>query len=129
MLSVSKVRTLLPSGAVTTSIDFTDVFYHVPIARKLSPYLGFKLGSQAYSFRAMPFRLNIAPRAFTKLADVVVQALRDRGISIAAYLDDWIIWAQGPEECLLATKKAIQFLQSLGFLINFKKSCLSLASI
>ena len=129
MLTISEVRTLLPRGAVTTSIDFTDAFYHVPIARHPSSFLGFKLGRQAYCFRAMPFGLNIAPRAFTKLADVVVQALRDQGISVAAYLDDWIIWAPSVEECLEATRKVIHFVQKLGFLVNFEKSRLTPASI
>ena len=66
MLTISQIRTLLPRGAVTISIDLTDAYWHIPIARCLIPYLGFKLGYQAYTFRDMPFGLNIAPRVFTK---------------------------------------------------------------
>ena len=87
MLTISQVRTLLPRGAVTISIDLTDAYWHIPIARRLTPFLGFKLGNQAYTFRTMPFRLNIAPRILTKIGEVVVQLLRRRGFQVAAYLD------------------------------------------
>ena len=115
MLTISQVRTLLPRGAVTISIDLTDAYWHIPIARRLTPFLGFRLGNQAYTFKAMPFGLNIAPRVFTKLADSVVQELRRRGILVAAYLDDWIIWAASEEECLRAAKTVLHFLERLGF--------------
>ena len=88
MLTIVQVRTLLPRGVVTCSIDLTDGHWHIPIARHLIPYLGFRLGTQAYAFKAMPFGLNIAPRIFTKLADSIVQVLRSQQILVAAYLDD-----------------------------------------
>ena len=56
MLSVSEVRTLLLRRAVTTSIYFTDAFYHVPIARSLFPYLGFKLGNEALLLQSYAIR-------------------------------------------------------------------------
>ena len=43
-------------------------------------------------------------------------------MQVAAYLDDWLIWAQSPEEGLKAAQRTIHFLQSLEFVINFKKS-------
>ncbi|XP_064088848.1 uncharacterized protein LOC135203130 [Macrobrachium nipponense] len=128
MLTVSQVRTLLPRGAVTTSIDLTDAYYHVPIARNFSPYLGFRLGNKAYSFKVMPFELNIVPRIFTELGETVVHELRTRGIMLVAYLDDWLIWATTIEECRRSTAKVIEFLELLGFQINKEKSRLEPAS-
>ena len=122
MLTVSQVRTLLPPGAVTCSIDLTDAYWHIPIARNLSSFLGFRLGRRAYSFRAMPFGLNIAPRIFTKLGAKVIQQLRSQGVLVVAYLDDWLIWANSKAECIKATQKVVDFLQSLGFQINAGKS-------
>ena len=124
MLTISQVRTL-PRGAVTISIDL----WYMPIARRFTPFLGFKLGNQAYTFRAFPFGLNTATRLFTKLADTVVQLLRRQGVQVAAYLDDWIIWASSVEECLRWARRVIKTLQSLGFRINFKKSRLIPASV
>ena len=76
----------------------------------------------------MPFGLNIAPRVFTKLTDTVVQELRRQGILVAAYLADWIVWAHSVEDCLKATKKALQFLDYLGFKVNLRKSRLTPSS-
>ena len=125
MLTTAQIRTLLPRGEYAISIDLTDAYWHVPIAHHCSRYLGFALGHKAYAFRAMPFGLNIAPRIFTKLVKAVVGQLRSKGIQIAAYLDDWLIWAKSPKECLEAGKKVILYLQSLGFKINYKKSRLT----
>ena len=129
MLSISQVRTLLPQGAFTISIDLTDAYWHLPVSRRFSPYLGFMLGRRAYAFRTMPFGLNIAPRVFMKLTDAVIQVLRQRGLQVAAYLDDWIIWAPSREACLEAAQEVISFLQSLGFQINFQKSRLSRSQV
>ena len=76
----------------------------------------------------MPFGLNIAPRIFTKLTDTIIQVLRSQGILVAAYLDDWIVWASTLVECRRAVKKVIAFLQYLGFQINKSKSRLSPAA-
>ena len=35
MLTIAQVRTLLPRGAVTCSIDLTDTYWHIPIAHHL----------------------------------------------------------------------------------------------
>ena len=122
MLTVAQLRTLLPQGTYGISIDLTDAYWHVPMARKFSRYLGFVLGRQAYAFTSMPFGLNIAPRIFTKLGDAVVQELRRRGINVAAYLDDWLIWAPSAAQCLESGRLVIEFLSSLGFVINYRKS-------
>ena len=84
MLTIAQIRTLLPKKAYSCSVDLTDAYWHVPIARHLSPYLGFCLGRQAYVFKTMPFGLNIAPKVFTKLGKAVIQELRKLGILVAA---------------------------------------------
>ena len=66
MLSVSQIRTLLPPGAVTISIDLTDTYWHIPISRRFIPFLGFQLGNKKFAFRALPFGLNIVPRISTR---------------------------------------------------------------
>ena len=70
----------------------------------------------------MPFGLNIAPKVFTKLVAKVLRELRSRGVQIAAYLDDWIVWASSPDECLAMAKITIEFLEELSFRMNVKKS-------
>ncbi|XP_068211771.1 uncharacterized protein [Palaemon carinicauda] len=113
---------LSTQGAYTVSIDLTDAYWHLLIGQRFSPYLGFRLERRAYVFRAMPFGLNIAPRIFTKVIDTVVQQLREKELQVAAYLDDWLVWAPSARECTEATYRIVRFLQSLGLQINFKNS-------
>ncbi|XP_064111508.1 uncharacterized protein LOC135219001 [Macrobrachium nipponense] len=111
ILDLSRLNLYIRCDKFTTSIDLTDAYYHVPIARHFRPFLGFKLGKEAYSFKVMPFGLYIAPRVFTKLAEAVVQELRSQGILVVAYLDNWLIWEMDKDKCMKATDKVMSFLE------------------
>ena len=125
MLTIKEVRLLLPAGFWTISVDLLDGYWHVPIAPNKRPYLGFRYNGQAWQFRAMPFGLNVAPRAFTKLVSHVVREMARAGIWCLPYLDDLLIIAPTREMCLHHTQLALQILIKLGFKINNKKSRLT----
>ncbi|XP_068250227.1 uncharacterized protein [Palaemon carinicauda] len=125
MLTLQHIRTLLPKGVYTVSIDLADAHWHLPMSRPFSSYLGFKLQKKKFVFRAMPFELNTFPRIFMKLADTIIQQLRSEGVQVTAYLDDWLVWAASKTTCVQAVNKVIHFLEHLGFKINRKKSRLS----
>ncbi|MEL7196568.1 MAG: reverse transcriptase domain-containing protein, partial [Bacteroidota bacterium] len=80
MTTVAQVRKILPKGGWAVSIDLKDAYWHVPIAQKFRKFLGFKLGEESYRFKVMPFGLNIAPRMFTKLVNVVIKCLRQKNV-------------------------------------------------
>ena len=88
MTTVERVRQILPQGVWTISLDLKEAYYHVPIHPNFRKFLGFRLGTQKYRFKALPFGLNIAPRVFTRLTNVVVARLREKGVWAVAYLDD-----------------------------------------
>ena len=85
-------------------------------------------GQSSIHLQGYALRAEHSPRVFTKLADSVVQELRRQGILVAAYLDDWIVWATSKDECLQAAKTVLDFLMKLGFTINFRKLRLTLES-
>ena len=60
----------------------------------------------------------------TKTLAPVVQLLCTQGIRVHAYLDDWIIRADSPEQSLQHTRQTIQLLQTLGWTVNWKTSML-----
>ena len=70
----------------------------------------------------MPFRLDIAPRVFTKIMKLVVASLRSQGVLLIIYLDDILTIVSSVEILNLHKKLAIDLLEPLGFLINYKKS-------
>ncbi|CAL4205605.1 unnamed protein product, partial [Meganyctiphanes norvegica] len=93
------------------------------------PYLGFRYRNQDWQFRAMPFGLNIAPRMFTKVIAHVVKMMAEAGIWCLPYLDDLLIIASTREECIRMSELAISILETLGWILNKKKSRLVPAQV
>lgn len=125
MLTLQEVKQLLPKGYWTVSIDLKDGFWHVPVTRKKRPFLGFRWKNKNWQFRAMPFGLNVAPRAFTKVIAHVVRVMAESGIWCLPYLDDLLIIASTEDECQQKADQAVKILESLGWLLNWEKSRLT----
>ena len=125
MLTIKEIKMILPRNYWTTSLDLKDGYWHVAICRAKRTFLGFRWKNQNWQFRAMPFGLNIAPRIFTKLIAHVVKVMAKAGIWCLPYLDDLLIIAQTKEDCILKTKKALEILSDLGWILNEKKSRLT----
>ena len=107
-----------------TKIDVKDAYHHILVHVNILKYFRFAIAGKTYQFRMLPFGLSTAPKEFTKTLVPLVQLLRTKGIRVHAYLNDWIIWADSPEQSLLHTRQTIQLLQTLGWTINWKKSIL-----
>ena len=122
MLTLKEVKLLLPQGYWTVAIDMRDGYWHVPVAPSKRPFLGFTYNGQDWQFRAMPFGLNVAPRAFTKVMSHVISVLAKAGIWVLPYLDDLLIIADSEESCRLQSQKALHILKTMGLLINETKS-------
>ena len=122
MLTLKEIKLLLPRNFWTTSLDLKDGFWHVPVSPSRRAFLCFRWRNQFWQFRAMPFGLCVAPRIFTKVIAHVVKVLAKAGIWCLPYLDDLLIVASSKEECEFNTRKAIEILNSLGWILNSKKS-------
>ncbi len=69
--------------------------------------------------------LSLAPRTFTKCMGAALSPLRQMGIRIFNYLDDWFILAQSEVELLSRWTLLLSHLERLGLRVNFAKSTLS----
>ena len=107
------------------SIDIRDAYLHVPMHQAVLKYLRFVVNKKVYQFTCLPFGLATSPREFTKLLRPVVSLLRQQGVKLHVYLDDWLIRADTPEEAQLHSQTIIKVLQFLGWIINFEKSDLT----
>ena len=94
------IRFSLKTGEWVTSLDFSDAYFHIPIAQRSRKYLRFFLFNQTFQFTALPFGLATAPLEFTKVVKEVKLMVQARGIRIHQYLDDWLLRAPSPEICL-----------------------------
>ena len=122
MESLSYVLKFQFPGYWATSIDLKDAYLHVPIHGSHHRWLRFMVQGQAYAFRCLPFGLSTAPRVFTRIVRCIGAALRQRGIIIFQYLDDWLILAPTREEVRRHTTLVLQYLELLGFIVNLEKS-------
>ncbi len=50
------------------------------------------------SVQVLPFRLSLSPHVFTKVAEAALVPLREQGVRILNYLDDWLILAQSQDQ-------------------------------
>ena len=73
---------------------------------------GFIMRGQKFQFRALPFGLSVAPRAFTKILAPLIQDLRDMGINVVVYLDNLLIWANSEEQCNMDGMTTVKFLMN-----------------
>ena len=124
MEGIRQMRQLVREGDFLTSIDLTDGYLHVPVAKQSRRWLQFRFLGRYYRFKCLPFGLSSAPRIFTKMLRPVIQRCREEGIRILAYLDDIFIASSSYEESVRHTGFVLDLLQSLGWLINVEKSSL-----
>ncbi len=73
----------------------------------------------------LPFGLALASRTFTKCMDAALFPLRQMGVCILNYLDDWLILAQSEAKVIAHRSLLLSHLERLGLRINFAKSSLS----
>ena len=93
--------------------------YRTPASRDL---LGFTVAGGTYRFKALPFGLRPAPRLFTRLVACVAAFLRQRGLRLFCYLDDWLLAAESRDVLYRQLHFLLQTVQALGFLVYWKKS-------
>ena len=122
METLKSILPLLRPGDWTVSIDLKDAYHHVPIATRSRSLLGFATAGRVYRFKALPFGLKPAPRLFTRLVACVAAFLRQHGLRVFCYLDDWLLAADSKPILLGQLDFLLRTVQALGFLVNWEKS-------
>ncbi len=107
------------------AIDLKDAYFHVLILLRHRPFLRFAFEGQAWQYRVLPFGLSLSPRVFTKVVEGALTPLREVGVRILNYLDDWLILAQSREQLGDPRDLVLRHLSQLGLRVNWEKSKLS----
>jgi hypothetical protein len=126
MHSAQSIIRMIQKGNWLASIDLKDAYFHVPVHPRHHKFLRFAFQGKTYQFKVLPFGLSTAPRVFTKVLAPVVGYLHQNGVHLFPYLDDCLLVAKNPAILHQSIVFTIQTLQSLGFVVNFKKSQLSI---
>lgn len=120
----STVMRLLQKGYFMTKLDLKNAYYLVPIHESHRKFLRFQFLGKLFQFNCLCFGLNIAPFVFTKIIKPIVTLLRSKGFLLVAYLDDFLLLGKSKKQCLDNVCSTISLMERLGFVINYRKSCL-----
>ncbi len=107
------------------AIDLKDAYFHVSILPRHRPFLRFAFEGRAYQYKVLPFGLALSPRVFTKVVEGALVSMREQGIRILNYLDDWLILAQSREQLCEHRDLVLSHLSQLGLQVNWEKSKLA----
>ncbi len=89
------------------------------------PFLRFAFERRAYQYKVLPFRLSLSPRVFTKVAEAALVPLREQGVRILNYLNNWLILSQSRSQLCKYRDLVLSHLSQLGLQVNWEKSKLS----
>ncbi|XP_049326792.1 uncharacterized protein LOC125787056 [Astyanax mexicanus] len=101
-----------------------DAYFHIDIYPAHRKYLRFAFEGKAFEYQTVPFGLSLAPRVFSKCVEAALALLRNNGIRIFSYLDDYLVCSCSREQALRDSNTVLNHLKNLGFKINWNKSLL-----
>jgi len=108
------------------AIDLKDAQnFHVSILPRHRPLLRFAFEGRAYQYKVLPFGLALSPRVFTKVAEAAIVPLKEQGVRILNYLDDWLILVSSREQLCEHRDMVLAHRSRLGLRVNWDKSKLS----
>ncbi|KAI2651068.1 ORF V: Enzymatic polyprotein [Labeo rohita] len=125
MLTLKHILTCVRVQDWFVAIDLKDAYFHVSILPRHRPFLRFAFEGRAYRYKVLPFGLSLSPRVFTKVAEAALSPLREMGIRILNYLDDWLILAHSWDLVCAHRDMVLNHLAQLGLRVNWEKSKLS----
>ncbi|XP_024141773.2 uncharacterized protein LOC112154824 [Oryzias melastigma] len=124
MLTHAALMRFVRQGDWFISIDLKDAYFHIPIYPPHRKYLRFAFQGKTYEYVVLPFGLSLSPRVFVKCTEAAIAPLRERGMRLATYIDDWLLAAQSPRDLSAHAELLTSHLIALGFTINWDKSVL-----
>ena len=123
METVKSVRKWLVKDAFMVSLDLSDAYLSLAMARDRWQFMGIEWEGIEYFFKALCFGLNVGPRIFTKCLKKVIQFFRRvLLIWVSFYLDDLLVQDPDPKKLRVNAEVMILILQLLGFRVNLDKS-------
>lgn len=122
MEGIPTVEAIVQRDDWMLTLDIAKAYVHLPLHPEAQEYLCFRWAGKVWSYTALPFGLNLAPRAFTKTLRGVVGEIRRRGVRCTIYIDDLLLAATSPKAVTHHMAFAILLLTELFFSIKRAKT-------
>ena len=120
-----EIREAIFPNCYFARIDLKDAFLSVTMHPDSQPFLTFLWRGYSYCWSRLPFGLKTSPRVFTKLMKPVFAHLRQAGITLIVYLDDFLLISDSSDTLTSQVKHTTDLLTALGYTVNFEKSSLT----
>ncbi len=125
MITLKQILSQICPGDFFMLLDMKDAYFHILVAPHHRRFLRFAFQGVAYQYKVLSFRLFLAPRTFMQCMDAALYPLRQMGIRILNYLNDWLILAYSEAISTSHKTPLLSHLGCLGLRVNFAKSILS----
>ena len=106
--TVSAVLDMVTPRCFMTSIDLKDAYYCLAIDPCFRKFVKFKWQNQLFQFTCMGNGIGCAPRIFTMVMKNPINYLREKGVNIAAYIDDLILFRDNAEQLIQDTETTLK---------------------
>lgn len=123
LINQNHIPNFLQENDYLGKLDISQAYFHIPIKKSHRRYLAFAYAGEIFQMTALPFGLSSTPLlAFARVSKWLASYLRERGIRVLVYLNDFLFANQDPNLLEGQIKYVVNLLQSLGWCVNLQKS-------
>lgn len=119
--TLRSLQTVARPGDYMVALDLSDGYYHFRVHPADAQFFQIHTPTGLYQIDALNMGWTRSPQVFTDALRPVVRHLRQLGIRLLWYLDDFLICGATPRECEWARDEAVRVFRQLGLKIKEDK--------